>query len=201
MLETYTVDIITKDEVTKKALPHILKAFRVSRINFYENLPKVMRQNRANPSQKNIIMIDMPYNLNELRFYLDKLEHKIIFLLKHNYLVKVSSIEECLMAFQDIRQKIFQANNGGQEFLLKSCALPEDHSKKALIVEGGAPPHVEGDDHEFFAVDLEYLEKMDIHIHHVSKPFTIKNMCNTLIEAIPGFIEKIEYEIQENLEK
>lgn len=201
-LENYEIHVVTNDGLIKKSLPHVLITFYGNNINFHDNLSKLTRLEFDSGQQK-MIIIDFPRDFNELQTYINKLEKLNLFFLVPNNSAKFSTVNDCLTAFQGVRKKIFSTFS--ETFLSKDkrATYSELHNAFPEVQENanGEESLVGCINKEELSKQLEYISKLNIRYHLISKPVTVSNVFTALEQTIPNFCEKIEKRVIEAREK
>lgn len=173
IFENYCVNIITQNPLLRKLFPCFFGILGGKEVYFYENFYSVVRNIGKNTSLSPILIIDTPCQIEHLKYYSDKFTHIPIFLLtdqiKYQSDCHAVSAQECLQAFKDFYEKIKHRSPFDNYAEIQKIS-PAPYKKGRVYLEDS---------------EIEYLATLDIHIHSMTKPLTLRNISNALFEALP----------------
>ncbi len=177
LLKDYSIHVITENNLLRKVLSYLFAHIGTENIHFHDNLRTLVMEMRQCKAPKSLIFIDMPYHIEELRLYSDKLAFIPIFIMQQDGKNPTVNVVECLKAVSQLREKVSHLHDTKK---LEAFHIDNtDETPKATLL-----------DNIFEGLDMEKFLQLDLYLHPLSKPLSLCGLAQALIPVLTDIDEE-----------
>lgn len=176
LLKDYSIHVVTESTLLKRVLSHLIHHLGSYNFYFYDDLRTLVSGMRRGGPSRNLIFLDMPYHLEELRLYSDKLGFIPIFIMQRDGRNPTVNVIDCLKAVSQLREKVSHLGNltDAEPLYIENT----DETPKASPLEN-----------IFESLDMEHFLQLDLYLHPLSKPLTLCSLAQSLIPVLTDIDE------------